>query len=47
MIIGALVRGEQPDAPRKKEIKKKNQKIFSIVSTSGEQVAKGNYLPHI
>lgn len=28
MIIGALVRGEQPDAPRKKEIKKKNPKDF-------------------
>lgn len=28
MIIGALVRGEQPDAPRKREITKKNPKDF-------------------
>lgn len=32
MIIGALVRGEEPDGPRKKEITK-NKIIYSIVST--------------
>lgn len=46
MVVGALLRGEEPDGPRKKELSK-NKKIYSVVSTLDERVANGNYLKYL